>query len=338
MLSTSAGPIPVVGSSLTIEDKVGAVKARWKIGRSNFRVDPGLYAVGRPDETSPVLVTANYKMSFDELRKNLELVSAWILALDTDGVNVWCAAGKGSFGTSELVQRIQSSGLVRIVSHRNLILPQLGAPGIESHRLKKLCGFKARYGPIRAADLEQFLESNGKATPAMRLQTFTLRERLTVTPVELMGAIPHAAIVIGAYFLIGLLGGSGSLIQNAGIDGAYAAFALGSAFLTGIVIAPILLPWLPSRSFAIKGLFLGIALSMILALVRSPVLEAHGIVETFGISLSVIAICMYYTMNFTGCTTYTSLSGVKKEMKFALPFEIGAFALGAALWIVSRFI
>jgi acetyl-CoA decarbonylase/synthase complex subunit gamma len=43
-------------------------------------------------------------------------------------------------------------------------------------------------------------------------------------------------------------------------------------------------------------------------------------------------------MNFTGCSTYTSLSGVKKEMRFALPLEIGAGSLGVVLWVGSRFL
>ena len=68
----------------------------------NYKVDPGLYALGAPDADSPVLVSANFKMSFDLLREALPGRNAWILVLDTDGINVWCAAGKGTFGTEEL--------------------------------------------------------------------------------------------------------------------------------------------------------------------------------------------------------------------------------------------
>ena len=42
----------------TPSDRVGAVLVRWGIGRYDYRVEPGLYAMGHPDETSPVLVTA----------------------------------------------------------------------------------------------------------------------------------------------------------------------------------------------------------------------------------------------------------------------------------------
>ncbi len=100
------GGVPVVSTRLTDDDIVGSCKARWGIGRMDFKVEPGLFAIGAPDASSPVFVSANYKMSFDVLRESLDGRSGWILVLDTKGINVWCAAGKGTFGTAELVGRI----------------------------------------------------------------------------------------------------------------------------------------------------------------------------------------------------------------------------------------
>jgi len=54
-------------------------------GRLHFTVEPGLYALGKPGKQSPVLVTANYKMSFDKLREALPGRDVWILVLDTQG-------------------------------------------------------------------------------------------------------------------------------------------------------------------------------------------------------------------------------------------------------------
>ena len=105
------GKIPRVASVLKWQDRFGTVKARWGINRMDYKVDPGLYALGNPNPQSPVFVTANYKMSFDALREALENLASWILVLDTKGINVWCAAGKGTFGTEELVRRVQATGL-----------------------------------------------------------------------------------------------------------------------------------------------------------------------------------------------------------------------------------
>ena len=103
-VETPAGKVPQVSSMLTREDHWGTFKARWGVGRMRYTVEPGLYALGRPDKTSRVFVTANYKMSFDCLRGSLPNHNAWVLVLDTKGINVWCAAGKGTFGTDELVR------------------------------------------------------------------------------------------------------------------------------------------------------------------------------------------------------------------------------------------
>ena len=83
-------PIP---TRLSGRDILGAWKVRWGIGRMNYKVEPGLYKVNEADCNSPVLVSANYKLTFDTLRKNLSGLDCWLLILDTRGVNVWCAAG-----------------------------------------------------------------------------------------------------------------------------------------------------------------------------------------------------------------------------------------------------
>jgi CO dehydrogenase/acetyl-CoA synthase gamma subunit (corrinoid Fe-S protein) len=138
-------------------------QARVGYKRMDHKVTPGLYKLGNPNDESPVLVTANYALSFDALRSKLEGVDCFILALDTKGVNVWCAAGKGTFGTSELIKKIEETGLSTVVKHRRLILPQLGAPGVSAHEVKKATGFTVEYGPVRAEDIDEYLRT-GKAT------------------------------------------------------------------------------------------------------------------------------------------------------------------------------
>ena len=69
-------------------DRTGTWKVRLGVGRMRYQISPGLYAVGKPTDDSPVLVSANYKMSFDRLRSQLVSLNAWILVLDTKGINV----------------------------------------------------------------------------------------------------------------------------------------------------------------------------------------------------------------------------------------------------------
>ena len=144
--------VPVVSPRLSLSDRVGGWKMRWNLGRDRYTVAPGLYAVGAPSLESPVLVTANYKLTFDKVRAECQGLDAWILVLDTRGVNVWCAAGKGTFSTRELEQRLLAVRLDQVVSHRTLILPQLGATGVfrseraERYRLADHLRSRARQG------------------------------------------------------------------------------------------------------------------------------------------------------------------------------------------------
>lgn len=333
-IQTPKGEIPQISSSLTWADRMGSFKARWGIGRMHYTVEPGLYALGSPNAQSPVLVTANYKMSFDRLRKALPGHDAWVLVLDTQGINVWCASGKGSFGTKELVRRIQSSDLEHLVSHRNLILPQLSGPGIAAHEVKRLSGFKVVYGPIRAKDLPAFMEAGLKATPEMRIKTFTTWERIVLIPVELVNALKAVVIIVPVIVIIsGFLGPRG-FWENILSYGLFSIPALLAAIMAGAVLTPLLLPWLPGRAFSLKGVLMGLLTAALLLASRWGDLGAwEARLEILAWCLLVLAVTTYLAMNFTGASTYTSLSGVKKEMRWALPLEIGICFAGLALWV-----
>jgi len=296
----------------------------------HYTVDPGLYALGKPDQQSPVLVTTNFKMSFDRLRETLSGRNVWILVLDTRGINVWCAAGKGTFGTTELVSRIESSGLAQVVSHRELILPQLSGPGIAAHEVKKLSGFKVTYGPIRSRDLPNFLDNGHKANPKMRLKTFTTWERIILIPMELVAALKVGLIIMAVLFLLSLLGGQGW--TNALNHGLFSIIAILTAILAGAVLTPLLLPWLPGHAFSLKGASIGLLTAIILLAFRWG-----NRFEGLGWLILIPAVSAFLAMNFTGASTYTSLSGVKKEMRWALPLEIIGAVIGFGLWIGSNF-
>jgi hypothetical protein len=338
-IATSAGYLPKVSSLLTWQDRWGTIKARLGMGRMDYAIDPGLYGLGEPDDQSPVLVTANYKMSFDRLREALPNRNAWILVLDTKGINVWCAAGKGTFGTQELLKRIDISGLKKVVSHRKIILPQLGAPGVSAHQIKQISGFKVHYGPVRAADLPVYLDDGLKATKEMRIMTFPFKDRAVLIPIELRSAAkPFFILSLALLILSGILGPYGFKV-NLLNHGLFAVGALFCAVLGGAILNPLLLPYLPGRAFSVKGLFIGLLLALGLILLRGIDLQLWpGRAEALSWLLIIPAIAAYLAMNFTGCSTYTSLSGVKKEMRFALPLEMTACFLGLAVWITSLII
>lgn len=337
VLETPVGPVPQVTTVLAGRDRWGTLLVRLGFGRMRYTVEPGLYGVGAPNDDSPVLVTANYKLSFDHLRAALVGLDAWVLVLDTNGINVWCAAGKGTFGTAALCARVAASRLAQLVRHRRLIVPQLGAPGIAAHAVKQQSGFAVVYGPVMARDLQEFLARRMQATPAMRRKTFSLAERAVLVPVELViagkWALPLAVVLAGVSGLFG----PGAFWENVREQGAWTVAGLGSGLLAGTVLTPLLLPLLPGRAFSLKGAAAGLLAALIFLASLLSRSEGEGsTLAALAWLLLIPAISSFFGLEFTGASTYTSLSGVKKEMRIAVPLQAAAALGGLFLLFWAR--
>ncbi|MCX5776549.1 MAG: mercury methylation corrinoid protein HgcA [Candidatus Firestonebacteria bacterium] len=321
-VKTKAGDIPVVSAKLGFKDTLGSWRMRWGFGRYSYSIEPGIYAVGKPKNTSPVFVSANYKMSFDKLRKALADIDCFILVLDTKGINVWCAAGKGTFGTEELIKRIKAVNLEKIVARKQVILPQLGAPGVAAHIVAKKTGFKPVYGPVRAEDIPLFMKKGMKADEKMRSVEFPFKERIVLAPFEIIGSLKLLTVAFVLLSVINLFKSGGLNIQNT-----LCSFLpyLGSAFV-GAVLVPALLPWIPGKSFAYKGWLAGLLYVAVIGNMWFP-----GTTVYFTWLLILPAISAFIVLNFTGCSTYTSLSGVKKEMRYAIPLIVVSALIGIVL-------
>jgi len=331
-IQTKASEIPQISTRLDWKDYLGAFKVRWGIRRDYYRVDPGLYAIGIPNERSDVFVTANYKFTFDLVRKNLFGMNAWLLVLNTKGVNVWCAAGKGTFGTKELVRRIQLTSLDKIVIHRQVILPQLGATGVAAHLVKEASGFTVIYGPVRATDIPAFVQANYKASKEMRRVKFDWYDRLKLVPNDIIYNMRYLLAMLIVISVLSGINTNGYSIQQALRNIIPIAKIVAAGYIAGIVLTPLLLPYIPTRNFSFKGLIIGIIVSMLLFLNHS--LDGSLIVnlaEIFFIS----SFSSFLAMNFTGASTYTSLAGVKKEMKIAVPVQVIFTALAVILLVLE---
>ena len=328
-----------VGTELCASDVVGGWKARWGVGRMSYLVKPGLYAVGSPGAESEVLVTANYKMTFDRVRRVLGGRDCWILVLDTKGINVWCAAGKGMFGTDELASRIAAVDLGEVVSHRRLIVPQLGAVGIAAHEVSERSGFRVKYGPVRAEDLPAYLDTGRKATDEMRRVRFGLWDRMVLIPMELVMNGTYVLLAAMLLFILAGVSGDGYSTSLAMKIGLPSALVLLAGYVAGGVLGSILLPWLPGKAFSVKGVWVGVMMLLVFGLFTS-VLESISASWFTMVSwvLVIPAVTSFMVMNFTGTSTYTSLSGVRKEMAFAVPLQLLASVIGIGLWIAGRFI
>jgi len=323
-------------SAWTQADYFGSLKCRISNPfRMKYKIEPGLYSLGEPDRNSNVFVSANYKLSFDILRKELSGLSAWILVLDTKGINVWCAAGKGTFGTKELVRRINKAGLGGILNHRRIIVPQLGAVGVDADAVFKQTGFKVHFGPVYAKDIKAYLNKGRRKTPEMRKINFSIIDRLVLTPMEIIPAIKKFLIFGIIILLFFGLQSSGILFKNAWLSGMPFLLLGLTSIAGGAFITPILLPFIPFRSFAVKGWIIGILSIMpIIFFLNLP--EQRNILIFAAEILFFPMASSYLALQFTGSTTFTNMSGVKKELKIALPVYLISVAVSVILLIIYK--
>jgi hypothetical protein len=319
-LSPGLPAIPTT-SKITWGDRWDHVQARLGFRRSGHRREPGLYSLGSPGRDSPVFVTANYTLSFDALRASLSGVDCHIVVLDTYGINVWCAAGGGLFSTEEVIRRVESTSLSDLVDGRVLILPQLSAPGVSAREVRERTGFRVEFGPVRAGDLPAYLDA-GKATPEMRRVRFPLRDRLQVVPVEVVHYLP-VFLVLALVLLIA--GGSGTFLSIAAWMGIASALA-------GVALFPVVLPWVPTTDFSAKGYILGavVLLPFVAALLTEDAGRPLWVRGAWGTGATLIfsTLTAYLALNFTGSTTYTSRTGVRREIFRYIPVMAGSVSIG----------
>ena len=342
VIDSPCGPVARISTTLAFKDNWGNFKCRVSSFRNNYAVSPGLYAVGRPDRGSDVLVTANYKYSFDVLRRELKGIDAWVLVLDTKGINVWCAAGKGTFGTGELIKRISSANLAAVAEHGRIVLPQLGAPGVSAHEVMRATGFRVHYGPVRARDIPDYLNAGLKATRQMRTVRFSIADRFVLSPMEIIPAMKKY-YPLYAVFVLALFGlqPSGILFRSA-FAGGFRFLLLGLiAVFSGAFLTPVLLPYVPFRSFAIKGWIMGAeALLLSFSFSLGPVPKFYG-GDGVLLAASFVFFPMassYIALQFTGSTTFTGMSGVKKELRIAIPVYLASLVMSLALLAAYKLI
>lgn len=316
--------VPSISTKLTLSDKLKAVFVRRiGMGRDHFSVPEGLYAVGSPDKMSPVIVTSNYKITFDIVRSNLSKMDAWLLLIDTKGVNVWCAASKGSFGTEEIIKSIKKYNIEKIIDHKTIILPQLGATGVSGFKITQAIGFKVVFGPVRANDIYEFVSNGYIKDGKMKQVMFPLLERAVLAPLEFFGSLKYMLyLLLGIWLVLAFVNGTYNVPYFIEITGIIAI-----AYIVGIFISPITLPYIPFKAFSLKGVALGI-LSFMPYLYLAP----YNSIRMAGVFFISVSIISFVSMNFSGCTTYTCQKGAEKEVLFATPLHFLSLLTGVILF------
>lgn len=143
-----------------------------------FPCKTGLVTIGNPGRDAPVLLTGNFRLTVERVRRALEGIDAYLLVANSRGVNVWCAATGGHLTNHEIVSVLKTSGIEDLVDHRQVILPQLAATGIEGKIIYLKTGWRVVWGPVYARSIPRFISGGLAKTPQMRTVRFAWPQRL----------------------------------------------------------------------------------------------------------------------------------------------------------------
>ena len=138
----------------------------------------GLIKIGNPDRNSPVFLTGNYHLTVMRVKRTLRDLNAYLIVANSKGVNVWCAAAGGLLSHHDVISVLKTSGIERLVDHRQVVLPQLAAPGVEAGQIRKKTGWQVVWGPIYAKDIPEYVHNRFIKTPSMSQVEFAWRQRI----------------------------------------------------------------------------------------------------------------------------------------------------------------
>jgi ubiquinone/menaquinone biosynthesis C-methylase UbiE len=274
------------------------------------KVIPGVYAVGEPGPDSPLLVTGNYELTVRRLVRAIERdVEAWILVVDSGGINVWCAAGGGFLTADRIIGALHISGLSDYLQHHALILPQLCANGVEGWRIREQTGWGVHWGPVRAEDIPDYLARGRKKTDEMRWVKFPLRDRLEMTAVTL-GFYALLILIPIAIFWPNIFWPT--LVAMIGLSLFYA----------------ITLPWLPGRDGLEKTLPLAL-IAVVGMFAYSALWDLAPAAVLFGRAIGLSALALFIAAELQGMSPL--MRG--EQANWGWEAIIGGL-LGLAYWLI----
>jgi acetyl-CoA decarbonylase/synthase complex subunit gamma len=129
-----------------------------------IQVEPKVYPVGEAGESSPVLVTTNFSLTYFMVSGEIENsgVAAHLVVVDSDGMSVLTAWAAGKFSGHKIAAAVKSSGLEKQIKTRRVIIPGYVAR-ISGEVEEALPGWEVLVGPQEASDLGPYLKMQVRA-------------------------------------------------------------------------------------------------------------------------------------------------------------------------------
>jgi acetyl-CoA decarbonylase/synthase complex subunit gamma len=206
---------------------------------------------------------------------------------------------------------------------------------VAAFSVKQYSGFSVQYGPVMLEDLPVFLKNGNKALPGMRIKDFPFQERFVLIPVEIMQALRQGLPVILFYLCAAGILANDSFLNTLAVHGLPPSLAILCGIVSGTILTPLLLPWIPGKAFSIKGALCGLLLFLLVFVPLYGSAIHYSSLEKGSWLFICLAVSSWFGMAFTGASTFTSLNGVRKEMLIGMPLQFISLVGGTIMWLTS---
>lgn len=293
--------------------------------RYTYAIRPGLYFTGSHyDQNAPLLITANYLLTVLLLVRNVRNLNVRILVIDTDGINVWCSAGKGRFSHFRIIEELSKfeRNLLTPKTWLTLILPKFCMSGVDLRALRR-AKIRPIIGPLYAKDLPGFLSREPFRNCQDDQVTFGLQSRLFTW-------LPGFKQTIG-YLLSGI-------VLLLGIEWFCAVPVPWILVVVAVTIAtlyPLLFPWIPGVRFAVKGIWLGWLLCILLS---GMLMYGQLTLADYWVAISFsMASAIFFGLSYSGNSAVSNYTSVRQETARFLPLSILLYVFCLFLFIYFSF-
>jgi acetyl-CoA decarbonylase/synthase complex subunit gamma len=133
--------------------------------RVPMAVEAKVYELNQPTDTSPVLITTNFALTYFSVANEIEAsrVPAYLVIQDTEGLSVLTSWSTGKFSGETAALFIKKSGIEEKTKSRKIVIPGLLAR-IKGELEDEMPGWQVVVGPREASGISSFLpELVGKA-------------------------------------------------------------------------------------------------------------------------------------------------------------------------------
>jgi acetyl-CoA decarbonylase/synthase complex subunit gamma len=123
-----------------------------------LQMDPGLYAIGEPNDRSPLLVTSNFSLTYFIVSTEAEAsgTACHLAVVDAEGLSVLTAWSAGKFSGDRVAKALRQMKAAERVRHHTVIIP--GYVPVISGELEDALGdgWHVLVGPQEASDIAPF--------------------------------------------------------------------------------------------------------------------------------------------------------------------------------------